>query len=65
MADAEVDIANLSEDQQLALQQFTSVTDQDTLTAIPLLRKCQWNVQVSHISRVAENDALNNEKRLR
>ncbi|KAI9653992.1 MAG: hypothetical protein M1821_006853 [Bathelium mastoideum] len=47
MADAEVDIASLSEDQQLALQQFTSVTDQEIATAIPLLQRCQWNVQIA------------------
>ncbi|KAL9094180.1 MAG: hypothetical protein Q9165_003595 [Trypethelium subeluteriae] len=47
MANAEVDIATLTEDQQLALQQFTSVTDQDVATAIPLLRRCQWNVQIA------------------
>ncbi|KAI9709059.1 MAG: hypothetical protein M1820_003505 [Bogoriella megaspora] len=46
MADGDVDIASLTEDQQLSLQQFTSVTDQDVAAAIPLLRRCQWNVQV-------------------
>jgi FAS-associated factor 2 len=46
MADAGVDIAQLTEDQQLALQQFTAVTDQDIKDAVPLLRRCQWNVQV-------------------
>jgi FAS-associated factor 2 len=46
MADAGVDIAELTEDQQLALQQFTAVTDQDVKDAVPLLQRCQWNVQV-------------------
>ena len=46
MADAGVDIAQLTEDQQLALQQFTAVTDQDNKDAVPLLQRCQWNVQV-------------------
>jgi FAS-associated factor 2 len=46
MADG-VDIAALTEDQQLALQQFTAVTDQEIGDAIPLLRRCEWNVQVS------------------
>jgi FAS-associated factor 2 len=46
MAD-EVDIAALSEDQQLALQQFTAVTDQDLKDAVPLLERCQWNVQIA------------------
>lgn len=40
------DIGQLSEDQQTALQQFTAVTDQSVETAIPLLQRCQWNVQV-------------------
>ncbi|KAF2715412.1 hypothetical protein K504DRAFT_469631 [Pleomassaria siparia CBS 279.74] len=47
MADAESDIAQLTEDQQVALQQFIAVTAQDTKDAIPLLRRCQWNVQIS------------------
>jgi FAS-associated factor 2 len=46
MAD-EVDIASLTSDQQLALQQFTAVTDQDLAAAIPLLQRCQWNVQIA------------------
>jgi FAS-associated factor 2 len=48
MVDAELDIGQLTEDQQLALQQFTSVTDQEIKDAIPLLQRCQWNVQVCH-----------------
>lgn len=48
MSDAEVDIGQLSESQQLALQQYTSVTDQDIQAAIPLLQRSQWNVQVRH-----------------
>lgn len=47
MASSEVDIGQLSEDQQLALQQYTSVTDQDVNAAIPILQRSQWNVQVS------------------
>ncbi|KAF2466339.1 UBX domain-containing protein [Lindgomyces ingoldianus] len=45
--DARVDIGQLTEDQQLALQQFTAVTDQDVKDAIPLLRRCQWNVHIA------------------
>ena len=48
MTDTSLDIDQLSEEQRNALQQFTSVTDQDTNVAIPLLRSCQWNVQVWH-----------------
>ncbi|KAF2740746.1 UBX domain-containing protein [Polyplosphaeria fusca] len=47
MADGGVDLATLTEDQQLALQQFTAVTDQDIKDAIPLLQRCQWNVQIA------------------
>lgn len=46
MADG-VDIAALTEEQQLALQQFTAVTDQDLKDAVPLLQRCQWNVQIA------------------
>lgn len=47
MADASVDIGALTDDQQLALQQFTAVTDQDLASAVPLLRRCEWNVQIA------------------
>lgn len=47
MADAGVDIAALTEDQQLALQTFTAVTDQEVDKAIPLLQRCQWNAQIA------------------
>ena len=60
MASAEVDIRSLTEDQQLALQQFTSVTDQDIATAIPLLRRCQWNVQVRFGSGNAKGSSTKN-----
>jgi len=47
MADSGVDVAALTSDQQLALQQFTAVTDQDLSAAIALLRRCEWNVQIA------------------
>jgi FAS-associated factor 2 len=47
MADSAVDLTSLSADQQLALQQFTAVTAQDLKEAIPLLHRCQWNVQIA------------------
>jgi FAS-associated factor 2 len=47
MAEPNVDIAALTEDQQSALQQFTAVTDQDLAAAVPLLRRCEWNVQIA------------------
>ncbi|RDL41068.1 Ubiquitin-like protein [Venustampulla echinocandica] len=46
-ATAGVDINDLSEVQQLALQQYTSVTNQDAQAAIPLLRRSQWNVEIA------------------
>lgn len=49
MATPEVDIGQLNEGQQLALQQYTSVTDQDIGAAIPLLQRSQWNVEVSFL----------------
>ena len=47
MSAAEVDLDQLSESERLALEQYTSVTGQDPAEAIPLLRRSQWNVQVS------------------
>ncbi len=41
------DISQLSASQQEALQTYTSVTDQDPIAAIPLLERCQWNVQIA------------------
>ncbi|OJD30828.1 ubx domain protein [Diplodia corticola] len=55
MAAPSVDIGQLSEDQQLALQQFTAVTDQAVEQAIPLLQRCQWNVQIA-ISRFFDGE---------
>ncbi|QIW96157.1 hypothetical protein AMS68_001675 [Peltaster fructicola] len=56
MSSAGFDISSLSEEQQLALQQYTSVTDQDLAAAVPLLQKCQWNVQIA-ITRFFDGDA--------
>lgn len=41
------DISQLSPSQQEALQTYTSVTDQDTAAALPLLQRCEWNVQIA------------------
>jgi FAS-associated factor 2 len=46
MANPEVDVGQLSESQQLALEQYTAVTNQDVEAAVPLLQRSQWNVQV-------------------
>ena len=56
MAGPAVDISALSEQQQVALQQYTSVTDQDLESAVPLLQKCQWNAQIA-ITRFFDGDA--------
>ena len=47
MSNPGIDIAQLNEGQQLALGTYTSVTNQDTNAAIPLLQRSEWNVQVS------------------
>ena len=56
MASDAIDLTVLTEQQQLALQQFTSVTDQDLSTAVPLLQNCQWNAQIA-ITRFFDGDA--------
>ncbi|KAK3627137.1 UBX domain-containing protein 10 [Elasticomyces elasticus] len=56
MATPSPDVSSLTPDQQLALQQFTSVTDSPPTTAIPLLQKCQWNAQIA-ITRFFDGDA--------
>ncbi|KAI9651638.1 MAG: hypothetical protein M1831_000571 [Alyxoria varia] len=47
MPSTDFDLEKLTEQQQLALQQFTSVTDQELTAAVPLLQKCEWNVQIA------------------
>ncbi|WPH03531.1 Hypothetical protein R9X50_00641100 [Acrodontium crateriforme] len=51
-----MDISALTDEQQLALQQYTSVTDQGLEAAVPLLQKCQWNAQIA-ITRFFDGDA--------
>jgi FAS-associated factor 2 len=41
------DISQLTAAQQEALQTYTAVTDQDPVAAIPLLQRCEWNVQIA------------------
>lgn len=48
MEQGELDLAQLSETQQLALQQFTSVTNQELEAAIPVLQRSEWNAQVRY-----------------
>lgn len=42
-----VDPSQLSDSQKSALDTYTSVTGQEPSAAIPLLRRSEWNVQVS------------------
>jgi len=46
MASPQADSDALSGAQQDALAQFIAVTNQDVDAALPLLRRCEWNVQV-------------------
>lgn len=39
-------LATLNDEQQLALQQYASVTNQEPKAALPLLKRCEWNVSV-------------------
>ncbi|EME48100.1 hypothetical protein DOTSEDRAFT_69890 [Dothistroma septosporum NZE10] len=56
MAGSSIDLTALTEEQQLALQQFASVTDQELDAALPLLQQCQWNAQIA-ITRFFDGDA--------
>lgn len=41
------DISQLSQAQQEALETYTSVTDQDPITAISTLQRAEWNTQIA------------------
>jgi FAS-associated factor 2 len=41
------DISQLTESQQESLQTYIAVTDQDPTAALPLLQRCEWNVQIA------------------
>lgn len=47
MADSTLDISQLNEAQQEALQTYTSVTDSDPIAAIPILQRAEWNTQIA------------------
>ena len=51
MSAQDFDPGQLSESQQLALETFTSVTNQEPSAAIPLLQRSEWNVQVCRRKR--------------
>ncbi|KAI0112899.1 UBX-domain-containing protein [Daldinia grandis] len=44
---SDVDMGQLSPEQQSALEQYTQVTAQDIKDAVPLLERSQWNVQIA------------------
>lgn len=46
MDSQEVDLSQLSDAQQAALQQYTAVTDSEIPAAIALLQRSEWNPQV-------------------
>jgi hypothetical protein len=50
MASPEVDVGQLSESQQLALEQYTAVTNQEPNAAIQLLQRSQWNLEVCYLA---------------
>ncbi|THC96614.1 hypothetical protein EYZ11_003906 [Aspergillus tanneri] len=47
MSSSGLDIAELSDSERSALETYTTVTGQEPSEAIPLLRRCQWNVQIA------------------
>lgn len=47
MSSPDIDVSQLSDSERAALETYTAVTSQDISEAIPLLRRSQWNVQVS------------------
>ncbi|KAI2604978.1 uncharacterized protein GGS25DRAFT_502877 [Hypoxylon fragiforme] len=46
-SNGDIDISQLSPDQQSVLEQYTQVTAQDIKDAVPLLERSQWNVQIA------------------
>ncbi|KAI1403160.1 hypothetical protein F4819DRAFT_506839 [Hypoxylon fuscum] len=46
-SNGDVDIGQLTPEQQSALEQYTQVTAQDIKDAVPLLQRSQWNVQIA------------------
>ena len=56
MSNQEFDPMELSENQQLALGTYTSVTNQDPSAAVPLLQRSEWNVQVCHTLQLIRED---------
>lgn len=47
MSRPSMDLSQLNEAQQTALQMYTSVTNQEPLAAMPILQRAEWNVQIA------------------
>lgn len=47
MSSPGIDVSQLSDSERSALETYTAVTGQEPSAAIPLLRRSEWNVQVS------------------
>jgi FAS-associated factor 2 len=47
MSQPEVDLDQLSDSEKSTLEMYMAVTSQEPSEAIPLLRRSQWNLQVS------------------
>ncbi|KAI9791403.1 MAG: hypothetical protein M1816_003971 [Peltula sp. TS41687] len=58
MENGQIDLAQLSERQQLALQQFTSVANQELEAAIPVLQRSEWNAQIA-ITKFFDGESAN------
>lgn len=43
-----VDVSQLSDSEKTALDTYTAVTGQEPSSAVPLLRRSEWNVQVGY-----------------
>lgn len=50
MSSSGIDVSQLSDSERAALDTYMAVTGQEIPDAIPLLRRSQWNVQVSYRS---------------
>lgn len=47
MSSPGVDVSQLSDSEKSALDTYIAVTGQEPAAAVPLLRRSEWNVQVS------------------
>jgi FAS-associated factor 2 len=47
MADSNLDVSALTDDQRSSLDQLIAITNQEPEPALQLLRKCEWNLQIA------------------